>query len=161
MRIGVVGDTHNNLKSVRRIVEIFDHTRVDRVIHTGDITQAKVLDLLGTLEAPVYGVWGNNDLEQESLQSAARTHSMNIVEGPLELNWCDRRIVVVHDPRDLAQCLSTRPALALHGHTHLFRFEHCNGTLIFNPGECAGMLPGYNRVGLVDLETLHCEVQYF
>ena len=84
MRIGVVGDTHNNLKSVRRIVEIFDRTRVDRVVHTGDITQAKVLDLLGTLEAPVYGVWGNNDLEQESLQSAARTHSMNIVEGPLE-----------------------------------------------------------------------------
>ena len=161
MRIGVVGDTHNNLKSVRQIVEIFDRARVDRVVHTGDITQAKVLNLLGALDAPIYGVWGNNDLEQESLQSAARAHSMTIVEGPLELNWCGRRITVAHDPRDLSECLSTRPALALHGHTHLFRFEHSDGTLIFNPGECAGMLAGYNRVGFVDLETLHCEVQYF
>ena len=161
MRIGVVGDTHNNLKSVRRIVEIFEQAKVDRVVRTGDITQAKVLDIFGSLKAPVYGVWGNNDLEQESLQSAARNHAMQIVEGPLELIWHGRKITVVHDPRDLSECLGETPALALHGHTHLFRFEQFDGTLIFNPGECAGMLPGYNRVGLVDLETLHCEVQYF
>ena len=43
MRIGVVSDTHNNLKNVRRIVELFNTAAVDRVIHTGDITQAKQL----------------------------------------------------------------------------------------------------------------------
>ncbi|GIR63688.1 MAG: hypothetical protein CM15mP68_3540 [Pseudomonadota bacterium] len=43
MRIGVVSDTHNNLKNVRRIVELFNTAAVDRVIHTGDITQAKTI----------------------------------------------------------------------------------------------------------------------
>ena len=41
MRIGVVSDTHNNLKNVRRIVELFNAAAVDRVIHTGDITQSQ------------------------------------------------------------------------------------------------------------------------
>ena len=36
MRIGVVSDTHNNLKNVAKIVELFNEARVDRVIHTGD-----------------------------------------------------------------------------------------------------------------------------
>ena len=161
MRIGVVGDTHNNLESVRAIVEIFEEAQVDRVVHTGDITQAKVLNLFGEMNAPVYGVWGNNDLERESLEEAARTHRMQIVEGALKMEWHGRSIVVVHDPLDLSEHLCPSPDLALHGHTHLFRFEYSDGTLIFNPGECAGMLPGHNRVGLVDLETLHCELAYF
>ncbi len=40
-RIGVVSDTHNNLANVARIVELFNAAGVDRVVHTGDITQAK------------------------------------------------------------------------------------------------------------------------
>ncbi len=43
MRIGVVSDTHNHLKNVARIVELFNAARVERVIHTGDITQAKTI----------------------------------------------------------------------------------------------------------------------
>ena len=43
MRIGIVSDTHNNLRNVAKIVELFNAARVDRVIHTGDITQAKTI----------------------------------------------------------------------------------------------------------------------
>ena len=41
MKVGVVSDTHNNLKNCNKIVELFNEAGVDRVIHTGDITQAK------------------------------------------------------------------------------------------------------------------------
>ena len=51
MRIGVVSDTHNNLKNVAKIVELFNEVGVDRVIHTGDITQAKTLDVFAQLHA--------------------------------------------------------------------------------------------------------------
>ena len=37
MKIGVVSDTHNNLRNVGRIVELFNDYGVERVIHTGDI----------------------------------------------------------------------------------------------------------------------------
>ena len=71
MRIGVVSDTHN-LKNVRRIVEIFNERGIDRVIHTGDISQAKTLDVFAALNAPLFGVFGNNDQERESLEEPSR-----------------------------------------------------------------------------------------
>jgi len=38
MRIGVVGDTHNRMPNVERIVALFREARVDRVVHTTTIT---------------------------------------------------------------------------------------------------------------------------
>jgi putative phosphoesterase len=161
MRIGVVGDTHNNLRSVQRIVAIFNAERVSRVIHTGDITQAKVLDAFAALHATLHGVYGNNDQERPALVAAAARHSMEIVDGPLNVEWHGRRILVVHDPNELDDHLRSHHALAIHGHTHLHRLEEISGTLVFNPGECAGMLPGLNAVGIVDLVALTCELRRF
>lgn len=162
MLIGVIGDTHNNLRSIEKIIEIFEHHRVDRVVHTGDITQPKVLDALARLSMPLFGVYGNNDQgEKPRLEACAEQHGMRWVDGPLELEWSGRSILVTHDPLDLARHLAPHHALALHGHTHLYRHEKINGTLVFNPGECAGMLEGQNRVGLVDLIALRCSVEHF
>ena len=58
MKIGVVSDTHNNLKNVGRIVELFNEAEVERVIHTGDITQAKTL--ARTLASYIYKYTLNN-----------------------------------------------------------------------------------------------------
>ena len=73
MRIGVVSDTHNNLKNCRRIVQLFNDARVDAVVHTGDITQGKTLAVFASLAAPLYGVFGNNDQERGGLNAAARS----------------------------------------------------------------------------------------
>ena len=43
MRVGVVSDTHNNIKSVKAIINIFNEEKVDCVIHTGDISKASTL----------------------------------------------------------------------------------------------------------------------
>ncbi|MEK9871748.1 MAG: metallophosphoesterase family protein, partial [Gammaproteobacteria bacterium] len=52
MRIGIVSDTHNNLKNCAKIVELFNEAQVERVIHTGDITQAKTLEVFSHHDAP-------------------------------------------------------------------------------------------------------------
>ncbi len=161
MKIGVLGDTHNNLKNVRRIVELFNGAGVERVLHAGDITQAKTLDALSGLRAPLHGVYGNNDVEREPLERSAAGHGMQLVDPPLELEWAERRIVVVHDPRELDDRLTGAHHLALHGHTHLYRREYLGTSLVFSPGECAGMLPGLNAVGVVDLCSLQCELLRF
>ena len=154
MRIGVVSDTHNNLKNVRRIVELFNDAAVERVIHTGDISQAKTLDVLAGLDAPLTGVFGNNDEERESLGTAIKNHGMEFIDPPLLLNWHSRSILVVHDPLELEGVHTDEQDLVLHGHTHRQRIEERSGQLIFNPGECAGHMKGYNAIGVVDLETL-------
>ncbi|HEX2484924.1 MAG TPA: metallophosphoesterase family protein, partial [Myxococcota bacterium] len=77
MRIGVMSDTHNHLANVRAIVALLNAARVERVVHTGDITQAKTLDALAGLEAPLFGVFGNNDLERPALDAAIARHGFH------------------------------------------------------------------------------------
>lgn len=154
MKIGVVSDTHNNLANVREIVRLFNAAGVERVIHTGDITKAKTLDVLADLNAPLYGVFGNNDVEREALDASIERHGFEFAEPPLHIQWHRRRIVVVHDPRDLDDVAQHSHDLALHGHTHMHRCERQSHRLIFNPGECAGHMKGWNAVGVVDLESL-------
>lgn len=165
MRIGVVGDTHNQMVNVERIVGLFAEAGVERIIHTGDITQPTVLERFARLDRPLAGVFGNND---ESTRPALAQHAsafgMDFVEPPRVLEWAERRILVVHDPElhalpdpDTTEGID----LVLHGHTHRHRHEWQNETLFFNPGECAGFLAGRNAVGLVDLASLDVELLRF
>ena len=161
MRIGVVSDTHNNLKNCRRIVQIFNEAGVDAVVHTGDITQAGTLAVFASLAAPLYGVFGNNDQEREALDTTARELGFHFQDPPLEVDWSNRRIVVVHDPRELDHALGPEHDLALHGHTHILHMEHTGSQLLFNPGECAGHMVGLNAVGVVDLGLLEPQLLHF
>jgi putative phosphoesterase len=160
MRIGVVSDTHNRLPNVGRIVELFNQAAVERVIHTGDVTRGATLHAFAELEAPLIGVYGNND-ERESLAEAAAAHGFVFHEGPLCLTIAGRRIVVVHDPRELDALPAGEVDVALHGHDHRHAAERSAGRLRFNPGECAGHMAGHNAVGVVDLATLEVELLRF
>ena len=160
-RIGVVSDTHNNLRSCRRIVQLFNAANVDAVFHTGDITQAKTLEVFGGLAMPLYGVFGNNDQERESLERAAAAFGFHFQDPPFQAVWARQRIVAVHDPLEFPPALRSACDLALHGHTHLTRIERSDGCLVFNPGECAGHMQGLNAVGVVALETLEASLLRF
>ncbi|HIG70057.1 MAG: metallophosphoesterase [Myxococcales bacterium] len=158
MRIGVVSDTHDRMPNVERIVNLFNQIRVDRVIHTGDLTQPAVLEALAQLDAPVYGVFGNNDIPDHARLAADATRlGLNFGLPPRTLDWAGRRILVLHDPEDTLDVSPDPVDLILHGHTHRHRHEQIGNTLIFNPGECAGFLKGRNAVGVIDLISLKAE----
>lgn len=162
MRIGVVGDTHDRMTNVDRIVSLFREAAVDRVVHTGDITRPHVLERFAALDVPMVGVFGNNDRATRSdLDAHATTVGMHLVDPPLTIEWAERRILVVHDPEEVPTTIPEPVDLVLHGHTHRHRHEAVDGTLFFNPGECAGMMAGRNAVGLVDLVALRAELLRF
>lgn len=161
MRIGVVSDTHDNARNVARIVEILNRAGVERVVHTGDITRAATLDRLAGLDAPLFGVYGNNDVLREELDEASERHGFVLAEPPFEAVWAGKRIMVVHDPREAEGVVAREHDLLLHGHTHRRIMTHNGHRLTFNPGECAGMLEGHNAVGVVDLQTLSPDLLLF
>jgi putative phosphoesterase len=159
MRVGVVSDTHDNARNVARIVEVLREARVERVIHTGDITRPATLRLFAALEVPLFGVYGNNDRDRATLAAAAAELGFALADPPLELHWAERRIVVVHDRKEHPELPSCD--VFLHGHDHRLALERVNGTLVFNPGECAGWLEGCNAVGVLDLSRLEADVLRF
>jgi putative phosphoesterase len=161
MRLGVVSDTHNQLRNVQRIVELFNAAGVDRVVHTGDITQAKTLEVLARLDAPLIGVFGNNDLERPALEGTSASLGMDLTDPPRRLRLAGRRIAVVHDPLEIDEPMRQAHDAVLHGHTHLHVEERHNGSLVFNPGECAGWMEGRNVIGVLDLEDLGIELLRF
>lgn len=162
MRIGVISDTHNHLPNVARIVELLNAAGVERVVHTGDITQAATLEVLARLDAPLLGVYGNNDVgERPALAAAALRLGIALAEPPFEVTLAERRIVVVHDPRMLEDAFVRDHQVALHGHTHRHVLERSEDRLVFNPGECAGHLAGLNAVGILDLATLDATLVRF
>ena len=68
MLIGVTGDTHNNLKNISKICQIFNKMNLSLIIHTGDITLPKSLKAFNNLKAPLIGVFVNNDELDEYLK---------------------------------------------------------------------------------------------
>jgi len=161
MRVGVVSDTHDNQRNVRRIVELLAAARVERVIHTGDFTRPGTLELLAQVGVPFFGVFGNNDVAREELQRAAARCGAELAAPPLELRWSGRRIAVVHDPEAHRTLDLGHGDVLLHGHQHRQVIERADGRLILNPGECAGWLEGRNSIGVLDLASLEVEILRF
>ncbi len=161
MKIGVVSDTHDVARNVRRIAEIFREEGVERIVHTGDITRGRTLEALAASGVQLFGVYGNNDVLRDELEAAAATFDFMLSDGPAEFEWAGRRLIVAHDPRELEQRIRPEHDVVLHGHIHRRILERTPSRLVFNPGECAGQLEGYNAVGIVDLNDLAVELRFF
>tara|TARA_B100001057_G_scaffold288175_1_gene288218 strand:+ start:421 stop:909 length:489 start_codon:yes stop_codon:yes gene_type:complete len=151
--IGVTGDTHNNLKNISKICEIFNKRKVSLVIHTGDITLPKSLKIFSELKMPLIGVFGNNDEEEKSsLLLEAERFNCKLYEEPHRLEIQNIKILIVHHPELISVNDTKKYDFIFHGHTHRYRSEKINECIVFNPGECAGFMKGKNLVGVIDLK---------
>ena len=162
MLIGITGDTHNNLKNISKICEIFNSLQVDLVIHTGDITLPKSLRAFKALNAKLIGVYGNNDQEEKKdLMKAATEFNCSFYDEPYYLKLNGVSVCIIHHPELINEKMLDSSDAIVHGHTHKYRDEILEETLIFNPGECAGLLKGKNKVGLIRTENLKTEIVQF
>lgn len=145
MRLGVISDTHGTLPN-----EVFDvFSRVDHILHAGDVGDLDVLTELETL-APVTAVFGNTDgfdlrgrlpqvarCELDDLYAAV-THGDQFgkpTPAILRSNFPDADIIV-------------------YGHTHHPKLELVDKTVtVMNPGSASqprnGLAPS---VGIMELE---------
>ena len=162
MKIGLTGDTHNNLKNVAKICDIFNSRILDFIIHTGDISLPKTLKVFEKLKVPLKGVFGNNDQgDKESLLKVCEEKGF-LFQDKLEIQISDENFLfAVHDPNDIETKFYKPGNIIVHGHTHRFRDEVYRDTFIFNPGECAGMIKGMNKVGIVDTNYPSMEIINF
>ncbi len=162
MRIGMVSDTHGDVKAWKRVEEMFAGCQL--ILHAGDhlyngafnpvLPSYDPLELAGMMNAsavPILHARGNCDSEVDSL---ALTDPM--MSPYVFLVWEGIRILVTHgdaypDPVDLAaQGRRWGVRLIVRGHTHERGISTWDGVTLFNPGSCS--LPkgdGAATVGLL------------
>ena len=162
MKIGLTGDTHNNLKNVAKICDIFNAHDLDFVIHTGDISLPKTLLAFDVLKMPLMGVFGNNDQDEKDRLLKICKQKNFLFEEKLKIRISEKDFLfAVHDPNDIEDGFYKKGNIIVHGHTHRFRDEIYKETHIFNPGECAGMMKGMNKIGIIETDDPKMEIISF
>ena len=163
MLVGVVSDTHNNLKNIEQIISLFNKEEITLVVHTGDIANSKSLEKFSALNANLIGVYGNNDRNEEGLNNIAEQNNFQFQEPPSLITLCDKNIAIFHEPDVISNFLSENKHIdiVIHGHTHRYRHELINDVLLFNPGESAGMQKGKNAIGIINLNNLEVRRIFF
>ena len=163
MLIGVVSDTHNNLKNIEQIISLFNKEEITLVVHTGDIANSKSLEKFSALNANLIGVYGNNDRNELGLNDIAIQNNFQFQEPPSLVTLCEKNIAIFHEPDEITNFLSENKDvdIVIHGHTHRYRHEIVNDVLLFNPGESAGMQKGKNAIGIINLKNLETKRIFF
>ena len=163
MLVGVVSDTHNNIKNIKKIICLFNEEQVDLVIHTGDISKAETLRNFSELDAPLVGVFGNNDRVEEGLKEVCEEYNFKFQEPPLSLTLENKKIAVFHEPDLIKDYIKEHKDidLILYGHTHRYKEETIDKTVYFNPGESAGSIEGKSALGIVNLTNLEIRRIFF
>ncbi len=156
MKIGILSDTHDNLKTLEAALGLFREEKVSFIIHAGDWVSPFAVARLTREEIPYIGVFGNNDGDRLMLHqvSGGRIHRPGILVEKEGL-----KVLVLHEPDNVdALAASGHFGLIVHGHDHLPRITLMGATLVVNPGECGGWLSGRPSVAILDTASRLAEI---
>lgn len=152
--IGLISDTHDNLKNIKKAVDYFNSQEVSLVLHTGDFVSPFTAAEFKALKAPMKGVYGNNDGDLQAL--AAKYEGVaDIQPGWRKLKENGYVIYLTHIP------LPGPPAdcdLYVYGHTHEAKVEVTDGCLAVNPGDCSGWVSPRSTIAIADLEKREAQI---
>jgi len=160
MRIGVVSDTHGNMRSAESAAELLKQNEIDVVLHCGDIGSA---DIIPVFEAwPTHFVFGNVDGNEGKLRQMIEACGLTCHDRFGELQLEGVRIALLHSddrPRFLATIDSGDYDLVCYGHTHVAKHEMRRSTHVLNPGALHRADPySVAIVTLPDISVRHLEV---
>lgn len=160
MKIGMIADTHDNLAAIGRAVEILNEHGIDLLIHAGDFVSPFTVEPLKLLQAPLAGVFGNNDGDKILLKQKYSEHSIGeLFEDPYEFTFATLRILVTHKPAIVnPAAASGLYDLVVFGHTHKPVLEQRRDVWVINPGECCGYLTGRKTVAVFEVERRAAEL---
>lgn len=157
MKVGIISDTHDNLKNIEKAVKIFNEEKVEIVIHAGDIISPFVINSLKKLNSKVKAVFGNNDGEL-LLLSKRFTEIGSIEKGPVEFLLDGRKVFLNHEPYNVDTIFKFGGYdIVIYGHTHEKLIKEENNKLLINPGECCGYLTGKGTVVILDTSNMKVE----
>jgi putative phosphoesterase len=152
MKIGIIADTHipDRAKEIPKII-LEDFRTVELIIHSGDLVQISVLDMLKSVCPNIKAVYGNMDPHEVRKQ---------LPEKEI-LEVSKYRIGLMHgygSPGRLVELLSQSfkndgVDVIIFGHSHAPMNEKMKGILYFNPGSPTDKIfSPYNSYGIMEID---------
>lgn len=159
MKIGILSDTHDNLNSLKKAIEIFKENKIDTILHGGDFISPFVLRTLEGSVKKLIGVFGNNDGDKLRLNDSANKMGWELYLPPHPFELADKKFLMLHEPDILeAAAKSGMYDIIIYGHTHKNDIRKENGTLIINSGEAGGWLTGKESIVILDTDKMKGEL---
>lgn len=153
--IGVLSDSHNNIKNLESALTAFRERGITRLVHCGDVTSPTLLEMFQGFY--VWLVKGNNDYDWMGFRSEARRlGNIHYCGKDADLVIDDHRIAACHgDDESLVGTLARSGLFewVFRGHSHRADLDTQGKTWLLNPGALGGRHPhGEDRsVAIVNL----------
>lgn len=148
MKLGIIADTHDNLRTLHKVLDRLTNTeQVDVLIHCGDWSMPFSMRTFVGFGKPIRGVLGNADPDIEKFKyqlqnlEILRGIDMQIKHRFQDLVYDGKRIAVIHgDDEDLSNALveSQLYDVVCLGHTHTPLIKRVKRTTVINPGSLIG-----------------------
>jgi len=153
MKLGIISDTHDNMPKIARAVELFNEEKVDLVLHAGDFISPITASKFTHLEAPLIGVFGNNDGDRLYLTERFKKIG-KLYPDYHEFTIDGKHGVLMHEPKFIDSLVKSGIYdLVIYGHTHEIDIREGKTTVI-NPGEACGWLTGRATAVILNTETM-------
>ena len=134
MKIAILSDTHGNVETTSKAVELLKDQSVRVAFHCGDICGQHIVEMLS--EWDVHYVYGNCDIPSD-MEWAIQMHRGNDHGLFAEITLDDRKIGMLHghETNRLREAINSgKYDYLFHGHTHQIRDEKIGSTRVINPG---------------------------
>ncbi|MFC1669244.1 metallophosphoesterase family protein [Spirochaetota bacterium] len=135
MKIGIIADTHNRIDLTIKAIDIFKENKVDYVIHAGDLTSPKMLDLFEGCNCKF--VLGNSDIDERLISLKSEGMGFGCIEKTCTFELDGKSFIVFHgdDVPSFRQAVSSgKYNYIIKGHTHFFENYVSNNVRVINPG---------------------------
>jgi putative phosphoesterase len=135
MLIGILSDTHNQVKRTAHCVALMAQMKVSAIFHCGDLTQGPMIGVVTNSGIPSYFVYGNNDDSDELAYEIQLKGGIDLRFSGL-VTLADRKIGMAHGDRPalLQKLAAEEPDYLFFGHSHLATDFQQGPTHFINPG---------------------------
>ena len=151
--VGLMADSHDNKNAVLKATRLFNDRQIGLLLHVGDYIAPFNAGWMADLDAPMIGVFGNNDGEKFGLRAQFEALGP-IHRAPFSFEHEGKRFLLLHEPDEVdALAASGAYDVIVYGHTHEIDLRD-GETRVVNPGECGGWTTGRSTVGFL-LSLIH------
>ena len=175
MKIGIISDTHDDLRGIQKAIHLLKQHKAELIIHCGDWVSPFAVGYIAheakKAGLKVKGVLGNNigDLQtimERNVKSESPVEFAH--QSTMELDLKGKKAVVYHghDKQLLEDLIASKNYDAVFcGHTHKPKIETIGKTLVVNPGNTCfaveGQITDTASVALYDTNANTAEIITF